>query len=446
MTPDAPAPDGTNAPMAGIAYDAQVLDATLTALREQPISPAEKGFTALAPLTPADVVARKVGLRTGELTFPLMVLRETALAANATTMAAWCAERDVVLAPHGKTSMSPEVTARQLRAGAWGITAATIGQVRAYAECGVRRILLANQLVDPAGIGWLAAATTADPDLTVYVCVDSTEGVTLLDEALRAHAASRPLPVLVEIGVPGRRTGARGHDAAMAVGRAAAAAPMLRVVGATGYEGVLGHGRDEAALAAAAAFCQEVRTLGIALREEGLVDVPDGRLLLSAGGSTYFDVVAQELTGVPSSTVVVRSGGYVTHDEELYGHATPLPTGGRPHELRAALEVWAYVLSRPEPTRALVGAGRRDVPFDVALPSVRAAVGPDGRRRDVAGVSVSALNDQHAFLDLPAEADLAVGDLVRFGISHPCTAFDKWRLVPVVDEEDRVVEVAHTLF
>lgn len=61
-------------------------------------------------------------------------------------------------------------------------------------------------------------------------------------------------------------------------------------------------------------------------------------------------------------------------------------------------------------------------------------------------MSVSALNDQHAFLDLPAEADLAVGDLVRFGISHPCTAFDKWRLVPVVDEEDRVVEVAHTLF
>ncbi|WP_020576647.1 hypothetical protein [Actinopolymorpha alba] len=427
------------------AYDAEALRKTLDMLAHRPIDPAEKGFAALDSATAAELVDRKVTLRGGELTFPLMVLRESALASNVATMAAWCTQHRVVLAPHGKTSMSPEVTARQLAAGAWGITAATIGQVRAYVDIGVRRILLANQLVDPAGIGWLARAMSADPSLTVVGYVDSANSVALLDRELTRRGATRPLPVLVELGVPGKRTGARSIDAALDVARAASASTRLAVVGATGYEGVLGHARDDAGLEAAAHFCREVRRLGQRLVEEGLLDVPDEELLLSAGGSTYFDVVARELVGGPG-TAVVRSGGYVTHDDGLYAHATPLPAGGSPYALRPALEAWAYVLSRPEPGRVLVGAGRRDVPFDVHLPFVHGAVAPDGTRRSVEGMRVTALNDQHGFLDIPIDSDLAVGDLVWFGISHPCTAFDKWRLVPVLDDDDRIVEIAHTMF
>ena len=427
------------------AYDPEVLQTTLLTLRHQTIAPTEKGFAGTGATTAADLVDRTVSLRGGELTFPLMVLRESALMSNVTTMAAWCKERGVELAPHGKTSMSPEVTARQLAAGAWGITAATIGQVRSFVEIGVRRVLLANQLVDPAGIGWLAAATNADPDLTVIGYVDSTEGVALLDQELSRHGATRRLPVLVELGVPGRRTGARSAEAALAVARAAAATRTLQVVGATGYEGVLGHGRSDTDLDGVARFCQGVRDLGLRLLDDGLVDAAADGLLVSAGGSTYFDVVARELAGAPA-TAVLRSGGYVTHDDGLYAHATPLPAGGSPYELRAALEVWAYVLSRPEPGRALVGAGRRDVPFDVDLPLVHRIVDRSGAERDPSDVVVSSLNDQHAFLDLPADSDLAVGDLVCFGISHPCTAFDKWRLIPVLDDDDVITDVAHTLF
>jgi D-serine dehydratase len=427
------------------AYDEAALRTALHAWRERPIEPAETGFTGIGPLTAAELVDRKVRLRGGELTFPLMVIRESALASNIATLAAWCADHGVELAPHGKTTMSPELIARQLEAGAWGVTAATIGQVRAYVDFGVRTVLLANQLVDPAGIGWLARATTAHPDLTVICYVDSVEGVALLDRELTRHGATRRLPVLVELGLSGRRTGARSMEDAMAVARAAAATSALVVVGATGYEGVLGHGRAPDELDAVAAFCRDVRALGLRLRDEGLVD-PAGDLLLSAGGSTYFDVVARELVGDEPATVVLRSGGYVTHDEGLYGPSTPLPTGGSPYELRAALEVWAYVLSRPEPGRALVGAGRRDLPFDVKLPVVHRVVSSDGSERAVDGLTVSALNDQHGFLDLPVESDVAVGDRVGFGISHPCTAFDKWRVIPVIDDDDRIVEVAHTLF
>jgi D-serine deaminase-like pyridoxal phosphate-dependent protein len=433
------------------AYDPEVLAQSLRQLAGQPISPAEKGFTALPGVSADDVVKRSLTVRGGDLTYPLMVARESALTSNVATMAAWCRKHRVEIAPHGKTTMSPEITARQLEAGAWGITAAHIGQVRAYVDIGVRRVLLANELVDPAGIGWLASALSADPGLTFVGYVDSVEGVALLDRELTARGASRPLPVLVELGVPGKRTGARSAEAAVAVARAAAATSTLDVVGATGYEGVLGHSRSAEGLAAAGEFCAAVRALGLELSSLGLVrgtsavGSPDG-LVLSAGGSTYFDVVAEHLTGEEPATVVIRSGGYVTHDDGLYSDATPLPTGGVPYALQAALDVWAYVLSRPEPGLALVGAGRRDFPFDVAWPVVRSAYSPTGDARAIEGATVTGLNDQHGFVEVPESSDLQVGDAMCFGIAHPCTAFDKWRLVPIVDDDGAIVELAHTLF
>lgn len=427
----------------GRAFDPDALADTLDRLRARSIPPTEKGFAALGPISARDLAQQKV--RLWDLTFPVMVLREEALTANVATMAEWCRSHGVLLAPHGKTSMSPQVAALQLKAGAWGVTAATIGQVRTYADFGVRRILLANQLTDPAGIAWLGRALRDVPDLTVLGYVDSVEGVRLLDDGLRAAEAGRPLPVLLELGVPGKRTGVRTAAEALQVANAVDRAETLALVGVSTFEGVLGHDRDEATKAKVADLCRRVRELGLDLARRGLIDGPP---LLSGGGSTYFDVVTEALRGPEPATVVLRSGGYVTHDDGLYGaRATPLPS-----RLQAALDVWAYVLSRPEPTRVLVGAGRRDVPFDVALPVVRSAVarsgmpGEAGAARDVGGVRVTALNDQHMFLDVPPDSDLAVGDALCFGIAHPCTAFDKWRVVPVVAGDGSVTDVAYTFF
>ncbi|MDQ1658407.1 MAG: hypothetical protein QOD41_3490, partial [Cryptosporangiaceae bacterium] len=75
---------------------------------------------------------------------------------------------------------------------------------------------------------------------------------------------------------------------------------------------------------------------------------------------------------------------------------------------------------------ALLDVGKRDLPFDEGLPV------PHG----LPGAEVTALNDQHAFLRLPADTPLAIGDVVRLGLSHPCTALDKWQLIPVIDDVD----------
>jgi D-serine deaminase-like pyridoxal phosphate-dependent protein len=430
------------------------MDRALTALRERPIPPTEKGFAALAtrhPISAASLRAERPALHEAGFTFPLMTLREAALRHNIEGMAAYCAAAGVELAPHGKTAMAPQLAAAQLAAGAWGITAATIDQLCAYRAFGVPRVLLANELVDPAGIGWLAGELAADPGFEAYCYVDSIEAVAILDAALTAHGAPRALPVLVEFGHLGGRTGVRTVQGAVDVAAAAAATSTLRVAGVAGYEGGIGHDADARTLAAVAEYCRTVRSLFTVLRDSGLIA---GDAILTAGGSSYFDVVTRELAADwkqdARPTVVLRSGAYLSHDHGFYGELSPAERGAAGElSLLPALELWAHVLSRPEPGLALLGAGRRDVAFDQGLPIPLRVRRPDGSSGPVAAAErweVTALADQHAFLRLPPRAPLSVGDLVCLGISHPCTTFDKWRVIPVVDAEDRVIDAVHTYF
>ena len=439
----------------------------LRALRQRPIGPEEKGAglstvgTSTVGTSAAELAAARPRLHAAGFSYPVLTLRDSALEHNLAAMASYCAAAGVELAPHGKTAMSPELAARQLAHGAWAITVATIGQLRTYRAFGFGRLLLANELTDEAGIGWLAAELDADPGFEAFCYVDSTEGVARLDRVLAARQARRRLPVLVEIGHDGGRTGCRTDGAALAVAKAAAATGTLTIAGVAGYEGTIGGPGPVETEAAVAAFCRRLRALAGPLA--GLAgdaaaadnDATAGRgLIVTAGGSAYFDVVTRELTATTPGehgrqdgqvTAVLRSGAYLTYDHGFYGEVSPSARGtaGAP-ELRPALELWAQVLSRPEPGLALLGAGRRDVGFDKGLPVPLRVVRDSGQDR-LAG-EVTELNDQHAYLRLTSGTALTPGDLVSLGISHPCTTLDKWRIIPVVDDGDRVIDAVHAFF
>jgi D-serine dehydratase len=402
----------------------------LQALRDRPISAEEKGFSFLGGSTPASVAAARPRLHEAGFAYPLLTLRESALEHNAQAMAAYCHAAGVDLAPHGKTGMSPELAARQLRHGAWAITVATIGQLSTYRGFGFPRLLLANELVDKAGIAWLFAEMAADPDFEPYCYADNLQATEFLIRTASAASPPRPLPILVEIGHDGGgRTGCRTDAEAMEVAKAVAGSGVLRLAGVAAFEGSI-HGEDAADRVTA--FCRRLRGLAESMRD--LADDPDN-FIVSAGGSTWFDIVTRELTG-GDLRVVLRSGAYLFHDHGLYAAGSP---GGRSipgaPALRPAIELWAQVVSRPEPGLAVLGFGRRDVGFDAGLPVPLNTVG-----------EVTALYDQHAFLRVGADSPLAPGDLVCLGISHPCTTLDKWRVIPVVADDGTVTDVVHAFF
>lgn len=395
-----------------------------------------------------EVADARLDLFADGFTGPLLTLDSAALEHNMATMAAWCAAHGLALMPHGKTTMAPQLFARQLALGAWGITAANIPQVRVYRGFGVQRVQMANELVDPAGLRWVAGELARDPDFEFTCWVDSVAGVGLMDACLRSLAPTRPVDVLVDVGGVGARSGVRDVASAVAVADAVAASPVLRLVGVAGYEGALvGAEPTAAGLALIARYLELLRSVV----ERLSFDVPE--VIVTAGGSSYFDVVAEALTRPwPTGLTVrpvLRSGAYVTHDSGVYQEVSPLGESARLSDaepFRAAATAWAQVTSRPEPGLALATMGKRDVPFDMGPPVPRLVRTPAGDVAPLAGWRVTKLADQHAFLAPDCEdAPLAVGDWVGFGLSHPCTMFDKWSLIPVVSGTT-VVDLVRTYF
>lgn len=420
-------------------------------------------YKAMAPafwgMTVAEVRDRRP--RLSQLPTPLMTLSRPALDHNRDTVARWCAERRFELAPHGKTTMAPQLWAEQLEAGAWAITVANLAQLGVARAYGVSRTMVANSVISPLALHWIADEQQAYPDIEIWVWADSVRTVELMDEALNTRAlqcgAAPAVHVLVERGGVGGRTGARDLATSVRVARAVAASPHLVLGGVAGYEGALAHDFDEQSLQVVRAYLRDVVEVHEQLVTAGLYDdaVPP---VVTAGGSAFFDVVGEVLGPLvdTGTRVVLRSGAYVTHDDGFYRDISPL--GARPRTsgpaLRAAMHAWVRVTSQPEPGLALFDAGKRDLPFDEGLPEVQLrrprASGDSPVPLD--GVTVTAVNDQLGFLsfDPNGAPPVRIGDELRLGLSHPCTAFDKWTLVPVIDDPDVndpvVVDLVRTWF
>jgi len=413
------------------------------------LGPWLKGFPALQPPLPLAEVAGR-GWTLGDLPTPLAVVRRNALAHNIRWMQDFAAARGVQLAPHGKTTMSPQLFRRQLDAGAWGLTFANVHQLRLGLAAGARRALIANQVVAAADLAELLDLRRRHAGVELAFFVDSQAQLDLIAAHwARLGAGEARLDVLIELG--DRRCGLREHGPALALARALQAHPALRLRGIGFYEGLQVQGETAPDVALMQAWQARIEALLAAIEAEGLIDVQP--LWLSGGGSALFDLVAPVLAARPQRLGLLRSGCYVCHDHAHYGRymqamdermGTPL---GAP-SLQPALEVWTEVLSCPEPGLALLNAGRRDLSFDQGWPVPVWHLQDDERMKAPAGWQVTGLNDQHAYLrwDPATAGGPAVGERVALGPSHPCTTFDKWAWMAVVDEDDRVVDAITTHF
>ncbi|GIG36808.1 hypothetical protein [Cellulomonas pakistanensis] len=388
----------------------------------------------------------RAAVAAADLELPAMLLHDDALDHNVRAMADWCRAAGVQLAPHAKTHMSRDLVRRQTAAGAWGFTAATPAQVRTLAGWGVARVLHANPLVDRASIAWVAEHLLTAGSATEYLgYVESDAGLDLLLAELDRLQPARPLPLLLELGFRGGRTGVRDDHAALALAERVAGADRVRLAGVSAFEGLMPVGDDPGAPPGSVDLLARVRALVTAVTDQGLVA---GVPVVTAGGSSYFDLVARELGPAMWDrpvTTVLRSGCYVTHDHGVYRRTSPLGADRGTGALRPAFELRASVLSAPEDGLVIAGFGRREVPTDDRLPVVLGALAREGAAAgsaasaDVAGWEVTAVNDHHAFLRVPPGTAVAPGTVLRLGISHPCGAFDRWRHIPLVDAGDRVV-------
>ncbi|MFE2189049.1 amino acid deaminase [Streptomyces sp. NPDC059455] len=423
-------------------------DQAVAALARERVDHRFKGLPPNAEgLTVGELAAERRSLFTGGFTTPVLALSAEALEHNLVAMERYSAAHGLAFAPHGKTSMAPQLFQRQLAHGAWGITAAVPAHVRIYRAFGIQRIFLANEVVDAAALHWLAAELDADPDFRFIAYVDSVRGVELMDAALREAGARRPVDVVVELGGgEGARTGVRTEAECAPVADAVAAAGTLRLVGVAGYEGEVPKPDGERVRA----WLRRLTALAADFDAAGRFEDVD-EVVVSAGGSAWFDAVADVFAELPTLSrpvlKLLRSGAYVSHDDGHYRHITPFNRVPEEGELHPAFRLWAQVVSRPEPGQAFLNAGKRDAAYDLDMPEpqlIRSA--RDATTRPATGLTITALSDQHAWVSVADDTALEVGDWVALGLSHPCTSFDKWQLIPMAESDGTVTDYIRTFF
>lgn len=392
----------------------------------------------------SDVGKQHWNVLAGDVPLPAAVIRADALAHNSRWMQRFVSDRGALIAPHVKTTMCPQIMARQIADGAWGLTVATVHQMRVCRQFGAQRIILANQAVGAAELNAIAEMLKA-PDLDFMMIVDSVEGVTAVAEAARHNRLARPVKLLVERGYSGGRTGCRTNDIATKLAHHIRATPDVCLAGIEAFEGLI-KAKSGAQEQAVTAFVADIAALAQSFRELDLFGTEDP--IVTAGGSSYYHIVIEQLAKA-GMRVVTRSGCYVTHDSGLYhNHHNQLKSViGEEDGLRRALEIWAYVQSVPEPGLALLTAGRRDCGTDAGLPIPLLMANAETGVRDLPeGCQIVDINDQHCFMRFDPGLQLGYGDRIGLGISHPCTTFDKWDIMYLVDEDYNVQDVFKTFF
>jgi D-serine dehydratase len=457
---------------------------SLESIQQAYLDPSFKGFPLdRQPFQVGQAAEQALNLLAGDLPFPCAILRESALLHNSRWYAAFAKELDIDFAPHGKTSMAPQIFERQLRDGAWGITVGTVQQAWIALDAGVERVLMANQIASPGEAQRWLSMSACYPKASMLSLIDSQAQLEMLCKAVRAGQATgrggaRVFKVLVELGRAGGRTGCRSLEDALALALEVSRRPELELLGVEAYEGLAATGESEKDEAMVNDWMQSLTALVHAIEQAKAWNGEE--VIISAGGSSVFDLVARalvrarkQLTCVKPIRIVLRSGCYITHDDgnyrrlqsametrglsQIIREGLPIACCSAPWHrgwlqgatksgLMPAMEVWACVQSRPEPDLALVTMGRRDAGFDGGLPCPVLSYRKGQLGAAPSHWKLQAMNDQHGYLRLRDEDDLAVGDLIGFGISHPCTTFDKWRLFWVIDDQYNVSSAIRTFF
>ncbi|MGF1695507.1 amino acid deaminase [Vibrio lamellibrachiae] len=381
-----------------------------------------------------------------DISLPAAVVKQSSLQNNLQWMQRFANHHHVQLAPHSKTSMTPDFIQQQLENGAWGVTVATPIQAEVAALAGAKNIIMANQLVGKANMA-LVANLIEQFDVEFYCCADSMINLDQLDSFFAQ--TNHTLNVLLERGVQGGRCGCRSGEELLELADAMQGMSSLKLAGIEVYEGVIQGPNQEQLIRD---FLNDTLALVQTLSNDNLISE---KPIITGAGSAWYDVVAECFSNLTHATAIIRPGCYAIHDTGIYldaqskvmnraqannGYACEL--GG---DLESSLEIWAYVISRPEPTKAIVGMGKRDVAFDAGLPIAERGYS-NGKPISVAGITSTDVMDQHTFIEVDAENDIQVGDMIAFSTSHPCLTFDKWRHIAVCDDEFMVTHWVETCF
>jgi D-serine dehydratase len=393
----------------------------------------------------------------GAMNLPMLTVDLDAYASNKRAMLEICRQFRSIIAPHAKTPMSPVLARDLIESGAWGASVADLRQASALLRYGIRRIVIANEIGGHAAATRLAGLLSSFRDADIYLYVDSTELMDALAAVWAAEASLPRLQLLIEIGCGRGGVQTQRKCDELIEKWCRLNEPRIVLAGVAAYEGTV---NTPDATALAIALDDLFQRMGDALKSVRAAVGEAPQLMLSAGGSSLFDhVIVRSIPIVEAdgnSVLQLRSGSCFFSDhgptrDRLAALARRNLLGDEAsarvaQSFKPALRLWAEVLSAQNDVSFICGLGLRDAAHDQGLP-VPLAVWRSGKRIAILTeeARVTKLNDQHAFVRAHG-LTVKVGDVLEFGVRHPCTTIDKHDLIFGLGATDRITTVFRTFF
>ncbi|MEM6328549.1 MAG: alanine racemase [Bacteroidota bacterium] len=378
-----------------------------------------------------------------EIPTPALLVDRARLHANLDAMQARADAMGVALRPHGKTHKSPDLARLQQARGARGLTVATVDEAEAFAQAGFDDIRLATPIAGPGKLTRLRTLTEAGTRISFTV--DTRAGAGL---AAEVFGGATEAEVLIEIdtgygrcGVPWTETDRLG-----ALAEQVRAAPGLRLVGLLSHGGDSyagpreGESRSDALRRVMDDERDRVLAAASVLAEGGLLDPETAELSVgSTPGVTHF--TNREEAGFRITEI--RPGTYVFHD------GTQVALGAARLQ-DCALVCIGTVVSKERfddgTERVITDAGKKVLTSDRRAGADTYGTVLYSRRKMIAHphARVTALSEEHGWVDTPGGATYDVGDPVLLVPNHACVAVATRRHLHVTDG-DEVGEVWPTV-
>jgi D-serine deaminase-like pyridoxal phosphate-dependent protein len=324
-------------------------------------------------------------MRIHEIDTPALLVDLDAMESNLHRMSAFFRDQPTKLRPHFKNHKVPLLAWKQLEAGAIGMTCATLREAEILVDHGVRSILIANEIAGESKIKWFADLSRhAD----VMVAVDDQRVVS--DIACVARKQGKPLSVLVDINVGLNRCGVQPGESACRLAKSAVE-KGLRFRGLMGYEGHLqvlppSDERDQRVHAVAKSLVDS----RILIERE---DIPV-EIVSTGGTGTYY------VGGAFQGVTEIQAGSYLLMDTLYANRGSPFTR---------TLTLLASVISQPEPHRAVIDCGMKELSAERGLSIVK----------DIQGVVLKALHAEHGLLEVQnPTARLEIGQKIELWVHY----------------------------
>jgi len=437
------------------------MNSFLKEIDEVELNSSIKGIPFVKNIKLKNIKKAKLNIIKENVQFPILTLDKNKLENNINILKSFAKRNSLNLAPHCKTFMSPQIINEYFR-NDWGVTISNNQQLSSIVKLNLKNIIYGNLIINRENlIQYLKICKKYKNISNIYYCIDSSYGLKLLMNLIETTNYKNDIKILIELGFKNGRCGIRDFDSFKKILKIYnRKISNITISGLFFYEGAIASNDKRVISNKIENIIKLTKLCHEELIRENLYKNKNN--IITAGGSVYFDLVTKyyhKYSFTNNPKLIIRPGSFIAYGHGYYEKKIDdikkrkiikKYISSKENIFLPSLLIWSHVISINDDGKAIINFGKRDVSFDLGNPIPISIYRKNNFFKKIKNdknlINVYKLNDQHAFLKYHKSLNLKIGDLISFGVSHPCITFDKWKYFYMINSKTEIINIYKTFF